>query len=325
MSAAPLVERAPVVVVTGPTSAGKTALAIELAEKFGGEIVNADSMQVYRYMDIGTAKPSAEQRARVPHHLLDVVTPDVPYNAGRYLVEARRAATGIHARGKIVVLTGGTGLYIRVFLEGLLAAGSADPGLRERLEREDARARAEGHPEQLHERLRGVDPDAAARIHPNDARRIIRALEIVQHTGQPSAWLREAQRCADRPYRALQIALDPGRETLDRRIDAACARMLEAGLLREVRWLCDRHYSPDLPPMQSIGYRHLLPVAQGSDTLLNALAAMQRDTRRFARRQRTWLRRVPEARWFDPAARGEIFAAVEAFLRPQAASDPYSV
>ncbi len=325
MSAAPFATSTPVVVVTGPTSAGKSALAIELAEKFGGEIVNADSMQVYRYMDIGTAKPSAEQRARIPHHLLDVVTPDVAYSAGRYVLEARRAATAIQARGKLVVLTGGTGLYIRVFLEGLLAAGSANPELRERLEREDARARADGHPELLHERLRGVDPEAASRIHPNDARRIIRALEIVQHTGQPSTWLREAQRCADRPYRALQIALDPGRETLDRRIDAACARMIEAGLLREVRWLCDRHYAPELPPMQAIGYRHLVPVAQGSDTLLNALAAMQRDTRRFARRQRTWLRGVPEARWFDPSARSEIFAAVEGFLNPLQARASYSV
>ena len=324
-AAAASAAKPPVVVVTGPTSAGKSALAIELAEKFDGEIVNADSMQVYRYMDIGTAKPTPEQRARLPHHLFDVVTPDVPYNAGRYVVEARRAATGIHARGKLVVLTGGSGLYIRVFLEGLLAAGAADPELRERLERDDVRARAEGHPEHLHERLRAVDPEAAARIHPNDARRIIRALEIVQHTGQPSAWLREAQRGADRPYRSLQLALDPGRETLDRRIDSACTRMLEAGLLREVRWLCDRRYGPELTPMQSIGYRHLLPVVQGSDTLLNALAAMQRDTRRFARRQRTWLRGVGEARWFDPAARGEIFAAVEEFLRPADARETYSV
>ena len=315
----------PVVVVTGPTSAGKTALAIELAEKFGGEIVNADSMQVYRFMDIGTAKPTPEQRARVPHHLIDVVTPDVPYNAGRYVVEARRAATAIHARRKIVVLTGGTGLYIRAFLEGLLAAGAADPGLRERLEHEDARARAEGRPQHLHERLQAVDPEAAGRIHPNDARRIIRALEIVQHTGQPSAWLREVQRCADRPYRALQIALDPGRETLDRRIDAACARMLESGLLREVRGLCERRYGPELAPMQAIGYRHLLPVVQGADTLRNALAAMQRDTRRFARRQRTWLRGVPEARWFDPTARNEIFATVEEFLRGADSPAPHSV
>ena len=324
-TATPVPARPPVVVVTGPTSAGKTALAIELAEKFGGEIVNADSMQVYRFMDIGTAKPTPEQRARVPHHLIDVVTPDVPYNAGRYVVEARRAASGIHARRKIVVLTGGTGLYIRAFLEGLLAAGAADPGLRERLEREDARARAEGRPQLLHERLRAVDPEAAARIHPNDARRIIRALEIVQHTGQPSAWLREAQRCADRPYRALQIALDPGRETLDRRIDAACARMLEAGLLREVRGLCERRYGAELAPMQAIGYRHLLPVVQGADTLRNALLAMQRDTRRFARRQRTWLRGVPEAGWFDPAARDAIFATVEEFLRGAEAPAAQSV
>jgi tRNA dimethylallyltransferase len=263
----------PVVVVTGPTSAGKTALAIELAEKFGGEIVNADSMQVYKEMDIGTAKPTPEQRARVPHHLIDVVTPDVPYSAGRYVLEARRAATAIHARRKIVVLAGGTGLYIRAFLEGLLAAGAADPELRERLEREVAQARAEGRPQQLHDRLAAVDPEAAARIHVNDARRIIRALEIVQHTGQPSAWLRETQRSADRPYRALQLALDPGKETLDRRIDASCARMLETGLLREVRGLCERRYGPELAPMQAIGYRHMLPEVQGADTLANALTA----------------------------------------------------
>jgi tRNA dimethylallyltransferase len=314
-AAASELDKPAVVVVTGPTSAGKTALAIELAEKFGGEIVNADSMQVYRFMDIGTAKPTPEQRARVPHHLIDVVNPNVPYSAGRYVGEARSAATAIRARGKNVVLAGGTGLYIRAFLEGLLAAGPADPELRERLEHEDRRARAEGRPQHLHERLREVDPEAAARIHANDARRIIRALEIAQHTGQPSARLRAVQRGADRPYRALQLALDPGKETLDRRIDAACTRMLEAGLLREVRGLCERGYGPELPPMQAIGYRHLLPVVQGADTLRNALAAMQRDTRRFARRQRTWLRGVPEARWFDPAARDAIFAAVEEFLR----------
>jgi tRNA dimethylallyltransferase len=159
----------------------------------------------------------------------------------------------------------------------------------------------------------------------NDARRIIRALEIALHTGQPSARLREVHRCADRPYRALQLALDPGKQVLDRRIDAACTRMLEAGLLREVRGLCERGYGPELPPMQAIGYRHLLPVVQGADTLRNALAAMQRDTRRFARRQRTWLRGVPEARWFDPAARDAIFAAVEEFLRGADAPAPHSV
>jgi tRNA dimethylallyltransferase len=322
---APESGRPPVVVVTGPTSAGKTALAIELALKFDGEIVNADSMQVYRYMDIGTAKPTPEQRAQVPHHLLDVVTPDVPYSAGRYVVEARAAAARIHARGKIVVLAGGSGLYIRAFLEGLLAAGAADPELRERLEREAERARAEGRAHALHERLQALDPEAAGRIHPNDTRRIIRALEIVQHTGQPSAWLREAHRESDRPYRSLQLAIDPGREVLDRRIEAACARMLEAGLLREVRGLVDRGYGPELPPMQAIGYRHLLPVVQGSDTLRNALRAMVRDTRRFARRQRTWLRGVHEARWFDPAARPEIFAAVQAFLGGVEARAPHSV
>jgi len=152
-------DKPPVVVVTGPTASGKTPVAIEIAQRFGGEIVNADSMQVYRYMDIGTAKPSLEQRERVPHHLLDVVTPDVGYSAGRYAEEARKVAAGIHAAGKIVVLTGGTGLYIRAFLEGLLEAGEADPELRAALESENRAALAAGDPLRLHRRLGDVDPE----------------------------------------------------------------------------------------------------------------------------------------------------------------------
>jgi tRNA dimethylallyltransferase len=307
--------RPPVVVVTGPTSAGKTTLAIELALRFDAEIVNADSMQVYRFMDIGTAKPTREQRARVPHHLLDVVAPDEPYSAGRFAREARAAAAAIHARGRPVLLAGGTGLYIRACLEGLLEGGEADPGLRAELEREHARAVATGDPQRLHRRLRELDPDAADCIHPRDLRRTLRALEICLRSGAPASERRRAHGFADRPYRVLHLAIDPGRAALDARIDTYCREMIARGLLQEVRALRDRGYGPELRPMGAIGYRHMQPVVEGRATLADALAQMQRDTRRFARRQRTWLRKVPEALWMHPADREQIAKTVEAFLR----------
>ncbi len=307
-------DRPPVVVVTGPTASGKTDLALELAERFDGEIVNADSMQVYRYMDVGTAKPTLEERARVPHHLFDLVPPDADYSAGRYSEDARRVVAEIHARGHLPLLVGGTGLYIRAFLYGLVATGAADTELRERLEGEQKRAAEEGDPERLHRRLTELDPDAAASIHPNDVRRTVRALEIVEQSRSAASEVRRAHGFADCPYRVLHLAVDPGREVLAERIDRRCEVMIESGLLQEVRRLRDRGYAADLRPMQAIGYRHVQPVVDGADTLANALESMKGDTRRFARRQRTWLRKVEEAEWVDPADREAIVARVEAFL-----------
>lgn len=303
-----------VVVVTGPTAAGKSALAVELAERFEGEIVNADSMQVYRRLDIGTAKPTLAERARVPHHLIDVAEPTESYNAGRYMVEARAAADGILARGRRPILAGGTGLYIRAFLFGLLDKVGADPELRERLEREDREARAAGDPLRLHRRLTGLDRETADRIHPNDVRRVVRALELVLGSGAPASHLRRVHGFGDRRYRALHLAIDLPSDELDRRIDARCRKMIEAGLLQEVRDLRERGVGPEARCMQAIGYRHMEPVIQGRDTLANALVAMQRDTRRFARRQRTWLRAVPEVVWMDARDRDAIARRVDAFL-----------
>ncbi len=305
----------PVVVVTGPTASGKTSLGIEIARRFGGEVVNADSMQVYRYMDVGTAKPTVEERATVPHHLFDVVDPDAEYSAGRYAADARRVADAVHDRGGVVVLVGGTGLYIRAFLHGLISDGGADPELRDRLEREHALAVASGDSKRLHRRLEEWDPEAAKRIHPNDVRRIIRALEICEQAGRPASGVRSDHGFADRPYRRHHLAIDPGREILGERIDRRCEQMIDQGLLQEVRRLREAGYGPELRPMQAIGYRHINPVADGSDTLANALVAMQRDTRRFARRQRTWIRKVEEAVWMDPADEGEILASVDRFLK----------
>ena len=303
-----------VVVVTGPTACGKTTLAIELARRFDGEIVNADSMQVYRFMDIGTAKPTAEQRAMVPHHGFDLVTPDIDYSAGRYVRDARAAAARVHAAGKVVFLTGGTGLYIRAFLDGLIEAGGANAELREQLEQEHSRALQEGDPARLHRRLRALDPVTAGRIHPNDVRRSIRALEIFYDAAHPASELREQHGFSDRPYVSLHLAIDPGREKLVKQIDLRCRSMIESGLLREVRRLRELGYGPELRSMQAIGYRHIQPVVDGADTLANALVEMQRDTRRFARRQRTWLRSVRQALWMDPGDQKAILRCVEDFL-----------
>lgn len=314
LESAPAATEGAVVVITGPTAAGKTSLAIEVAQRFGGEVVNADSMQVYQLMDIGTAKPSHAERATVPHHLFDVVRPDADYSAGRFAREARAAAANIFERGKIVVLTGGTGLYIRSFLDGLIDTGPPDPELRARLEADLVQAAAEGDPFRLHNRLRQADAAAAERIHPNDSRRTVRALEILEAAGRPASRVRDDHGFGDQPFDRLHLAVDPGREIVNERIDARSQAMIDEGLLREVRNLNEAGYGPELRPLQAIGYRHMNPVVEGSDTLVNAVVAMQKDTRQFARRQRTWLRGVAEAEWMDPTEPDAIYSRVEAFL-----------
>ena len=307
--------RPPVVIVTGPTASGKTAIGIRLARRFEGEILNADSMQVYRHLDIGTAKPTLAQRAEVPHHLIDIVAPNVQYNAGLYSRDARRAASGVLRRGRVVFLTGGTGLYIRAFLEGLTEGGGGDPDRRRALEEEHRRAMAADEPRRLHRRLASLDPESGARIHPNDLVRIIRALELIEATGRPVSELRRSHRLRGHRYRTLRLAIDPGPERLKARIDDRCVQMVEAGLLQEVRSLRERGYGPELPCMRAIGYRHMQPVIDGADTMANVLAEMQRDTRHFARHQRTWLRSLRDAVWMHPDDEDRLQKTVESFLR----------
>jgi tRNA dimethylallyltransferase len=213
-------------------------------------------------------------------------------------------------------VTGGTGLYIRAFLEGLISTGAADPALRAQLGLDHQQAVAEGDPQRLHRRLVETDPETAARVHPNDVRRVTRALEIAQTTGSAPMQVRAAHGFADRPFRVLHLALDLDREILGERIDARCRAMIEGGLLQELRDLLERGYGPELRPMQAIGYRHMIPVAQGSETLANALTALCTDTRRFARRQRTWLRAVEGLCWVDPREPADIAKRVGEFLEP---------
>ena len=304
---------APVVVVTGPTAAGKSQAGLVLAEALGGEIVNADSMQVYRLLDVGTAKPSLAERARVPHHLFDVVEPDAQYDAGRYGREAAEAVAAIHARGRVAFVVGGSGLYLRALLEGFSIGVGRDPELRAVLEDEHERARAQGDPERLHRRLAEIDPTSARAVHPNDRVRLVRALELHAATGvAPSVIQRGARRA--RPWQVLHLALDPGREALGLRIDRRCEAMIAGGLLQEVRRLRELGYGPELPSMRAIGYRHMQPVIDGVDTLASVVETMKRDTRRFARRQRTWLRAVRDVEWLPPEPLEAVVLRVKRFL-----------
>jgi tRNA dimethylallyltransferase len=301
-------------VICGPTAAGKTATGIEMARAIGGEIVSADSMQVYRYMDIGTAKPTAAEQAEIRHHLIDVVDPDEPFDAAAYMALGRQVLAELFRRGKTPVVVGGTGLYIKALLYGLFSSDARDPAVRARL-----RAEAEaGDAAALHARLEQCDPQTAARLHPNDAVRILRALEVFEVTGRPISELQREHRFGDTPFRALLIGLFIGREALYRRIDRRVDAMLAAGLEDEVRALLAKGYGPELKSMHSIGYSHMVALIAGSADREECLRTLKRDTRRFAKRQMTWFRAYPEIRWAAPEHPQEIIRLATAFLREAA-------
>lgn len=284
-------------VLLGPTATGKSQLAVEMALRFKGEIVSADSRQVYRYMDIGTAKPTPQQRALVPHHLLDVVDPDEDYNVARYKEEATKAIEAILARGKLPFLVGGSGLYLAAVMGELdLPIVGPDAQLRASLEREAE----QGGGELLHQRLAVVDPEAAVRLHPHDLHRVIRALEVHHLTGLPlSAFSRKEGGPREPRFRFLRIGLTAPREVLYQRIDRRVEQMMKQGLSEEVKGLLARGYHLGLKSMDSLGYRELGAHLDGRITLDEAVETFKRNTRRFAKRQLTWFRRTPEVHWFD--------------------------
>lgn len=285
----------PVVVVLGPTATGKSALGLFLAERLGGEIVNADALQVYRGLDIGTAKPTTEERARVPHHLVDVIEPSERFSAGEFARLARAAITGIRARGRRPVVVGGSGLYLRALLEGISPIPPGDHEVRRRLL---GRLEGEGLAT-LHEELRRRDPATAARLLPGDGQRILRALEVVESSGTPlSEWI------ARRPYgrerlRAVRLGLTLPRALLYDAIERRVARMVERGWVEEVRHLLSRGLSPAAPAFQAIGYRQLARHAVGDWSLERAQEETVGATRRFAKRQQTWFRKEPDILWLD--------------------------
>jgi tRNA dimethylallyltransferase len=283
--------------LVGPTGAGKSALAIEVAEQLGAEIVNADSRQFYLGLDIGTAKPTVGERRRVPHHLIDVRTPDRPLDVAEFGALARSAIADIAARGRRPLVVGGSGLYLRVLRGGIFPGAPASPQTRARLA---AIAAARGVP-YLHSRLAEVDPEAARRIGHNDLYRIVRALEVYEATGEPISRHQRRHAFAGVGYATLVAGIAPERkrlyEAIDRRFDA----MIAAGFVDEVRGLLARGCLPDTAPLKTIGYKQIAAFVRGEVALDDAIALAKRDSRRLAKRQMTWFRRDPEIRWLDPS------------------------
>jgi tRNA dimethylallyltransferase len=281
-----------VLILLGPTASGKTALSLALAERFNGEIVSCDSVAVYRGMELGTAKPTMDERARVPHHLIDVAEPDEPFTAGEYVRRARAALKEIAARGRVPIVTGGTGLYLRALTEGLFAGPARQEDLRARL-RSKARERGSAW---LHRALARLDAASAARIHANDTPKVIRALEVCLTAGSPlSILLQNEGRNPLTGFRLLRIGLDPRRADLYGRINTRCAAMFAAGLVEETRGLLARYGG--VKALDSLGYRQARAVLDGSLSVDAAIAAAQQGHRNYAKRQMTWFRREPEVQW----------------------------
>jgi tRNA dimethylallyltransferase len=299
-------------VLVGPTGVGKTAVAVRLADEVGMEVVSADSRQVYRGLDIGTGKPTAEERAAVPHHLVDVVDPGERYHAARFRADALAAIAEVHGRGRLPVVVGGTGLYVRALLRGLAPAPPADPVLRAELERFAAQHGAPA----LHARLAALAPETARRLHPNDRVRLVRALEIQARAGDAGPdtgagdWT-----AAPSGWRLVTIGLGRARTRLNATIADRARGMLARGMMDEVRRLIAAGHDPARPPMDGIGYRQLAQALAGRLAVEEALRLMVRDTTRYAKRQMTWFQREPEIRWLDVDEAGGIEGTAEAVFK----------
>jgi len=285
------------ILILGPTGSGKTALSLTLGERFNGEIVSCDSVAVYRGMNIGSAKPSPEEQRRLPHHLIDVVSPDEVFSAGKYARQARAAMNEIAARQHTPIVTGGTGLYLRALTLGLFPGPPRQQEMRNRL----IRSLKDRSANWLHRMLNRLDAPSAARIHPNDTPKLIRALEILFATGQPlSATLEARPDLARDPltgFRLLRIGLNPPRQALYERLNQRAAAMFQSGLIEETRTLLERYGR--VQALDSLGYRQALAVLDGSMTLEQAIAAAQQGHRNYAKRQLTWFRREPEVHWLE--------------------------
>jgi tRNA dimethylallyltransferase len=279
------------VLLLGPTGSGKTALSLALAERFNGEIISCDSVAVYRGMDLGTAKPTAEERARIPHHLIDIVDPNQPFTAGEYSRQARNALRQIADRSKLPIVTGGTGLYLRALTEGLFAGPTRHDDLRDRL-RQSADRR--GTP-WLHKLLTRVDPASAARIHANDIPKLIRAIEVCLAARKPLSQILARDPLTG--FRLLRIGLNPPRNELYDRLNQRCAAMFAAGLLQETRALL-ACYGP-IKALDSLGYRQALSVLLKGVSEKVAIAEAQQGHRNYAKRQLTWFRREPDVHWIE--------------------------
>lgn len=285
----------PLICIVGPTAVGKTEIAIQLAQHLDAEIVSLDSRQIYREMDIGTAKPTPDQRGAVSHHLIDCIDVDQPFSVAEYQQLADIAIEEIRERGKRTMAVGGAGLYFRGLIDGLFKGPGADAEIRAKLQR----AADEHGNVALHERLRRCDPEAADRIHPNNLVRVIRALEVYELTGKPISALQGQWKMNEPRYPFRAFGLDMPREALYRRIEDRVGQMVEAGLIEEVKWLLNQGYPRNCVAMQSFGYKELIEHLDGTRTLDEAIALLKQNTRRFAKRQLTWFCNDPRIEWLD--------------------------
>ena len=286
----------PLIIITGPTASGKTALSVELAKKIGGEIISADSMQVYRHMDIGSAKVTKEEMDGVRHHLIDVLDPWDEFNVVVFQKLAKEAMEEIYAAGHIPIIAGGTGFYIQALVNDIdFTENDGDTGYREELERLAAEKGASA----LHDMLKEVDPESAEAIHENNVKRVIRALEFYEKTGRTISSHNEQEREKESPYNAAYFVLNDDRNEIYRRIDQRVDQMMQAGLIEEVRRLKDMGYTKDMVSMQGLGYKEILDYLDGNTTLEEAVYILKRDTRHFAKRQLTWFRREHEVIWVE--------------------------
>ena len=293
-----MTQQIPLLVIAGPTGSGKTDTAVMVAREVGGEVVTADSMQVYRGMDIGTAKPTLEEQQGIAHHLIDIVEPDEEFSVTQYVALADEVIRDIHARGKVAIVSGGTGFYISALVDRWeFPPQPADMAFRERMRDEAERLGVET----LHARLRAIDPTSADRLHPNDIKRIIRALEVFETTGRPlsSYAYKPGDGAHPGPYRPLLYGLTLPREILYERLERRVHAQLEAGLLEEVRRLYDGGYGPELSSMKGITYRQLVGYLRGEYDFQTAIDLMVRDNRRYAKRQFTWFNADKRMRWID--------------------------
>ncbi len=286
----------PLIVLTGPTAAGKTELSIALAKKLNGAIISADSMQVYKYMNIGSAKIRPEEMQGVRHYLVDVLDPMEEFHVARFQQMAKEAMDEIYRNGQLPIVVGGTGFYIQALLKDIdFDESSGELPCRKELEET---ARREGGAV-LYERLKQVDPESAEAIHPNNVKRVIRALEFYQETGQPISLHNKEQREKQPPYTYAYFVLNDDRARLYERIDRRVDRMVEQGLVEEVRWLKEHGYDRSLVSMQGLGYKELFPYLDGTCSLEEAVEIIKRDTRHFAKRQITWFKREPDVIWLN--------------------------
>jgi tRNA dimethylallyltransferase len=299
-----------IIIICGPTGIGKTTVAIDLAQQLAGQIIGADSMQVYKYMDIGTAKPTAEEQARVVHHMVDFVEPDESFDAAQYATKAREKIIELDQQHITPFVVGGTGLYIKALLYGLFDQKVSEPEVRDRL-----KAEAGAHGIQfLYERLSRLDPETANRLHPNDTYRILRALEVIEATGQAISKHHRNHGFFGQPFASLKIGLNLDRALLYERINRRVDAMISAGFLDEIKGLLAKGYSANLKPMQSIGYRHMVDYIEGRLSWAECVRTMKRDHRRYAKRQLTWFGADPEIIWKEPGQVAEIRLLVEEFI-----------